>query len=320
MDAEGTRTEKPGRALRRAVITGATGMLGATLGRRLLAEGCEVLAVIRPDSPKRMNLPERHPGLTVIPCSLRELADLRIPGEADAFFHFAWDGPYGAARNDPALQQGNVASTLDAVRAAASAGCQVFVTAGSQAVCGPVDRVITEHTPARPVTEYGKAKLEAEERGDVLAKSLGMDLIKTRILSVYGPYDNPYTLVMSAIRSMMTDDPIAFTKGEQVWDYLFSEDAAGFLEGLARTGRPGIPYVISSGTRRTLKEYLEAIRDAVNPHAVLNLGALPYFEHQAMFLAGDPSKTISDSGYAPRTDFREGILKTLAWLKQAREA
>lgn len=315
MNESGSFENSINRPLHRAVITGATGMLGATLARRLLSEGAEVTAIVRPGSSKRGNLPEPDDRLSVIEAPLSALAGLQVEGSADAFFHFAWDGPYGASRNDPVLQQQNVKWTLDAVRLAASLGSSVFVTAGSQAVCGITGAVIDEHTPADPVTEYGKAKLMAEEQGSELASSLGIDMISTRILSVFGPYDNPYTLIMSAIRSMLSNDPIPFTKGEQVWDYLYAEDAAGFLDGLARRGKTGIPYVISSGEHRMLKEYLESIRNIVNPDAVLELGALPYFDHQVMFLAGDPEKTVLDSGYAPKFSFEEGILKTLEWIR-----
>ena len=45
-------------AIKRAVITGATGMIGATLARLLLKDGVEVTALIRPGSPKRGQLPE----------------------------------------------------------------------------------------------------------------------------------------------------------------------------------------------------------------------------------------------------------------------
>ena len=42
--------------LKRAVITGATGMIGATLAQLLLAQGIRVTALIRPGSPKKENL------------------------------------------------------------------------------------------------------------------------------------------------------------------------------------------------------------------------------------------------------------------------
>ena len=49
----------------RAVVTGATSFLGAALIRRLLEEGHQVYAVVRPHSANRKVLPENVPGLRV---------------------------------------------------------------------------------------------------------------------------------------------------------------------------------------------------------------------------------------------------------------
>ena len=124
--------------LKRAVITGATGMIGATLAQLLLAQGIRVTALIRPGSPKKENL-QPHENLDIVECALDQLSSAVLPERSyDALFHLGWMGTYGEARNDAYLQNRNITAALDAVTLAHRLGCHVFVGAGSQAEYGRI--------------------------------------------------------------------------------------------------------------------------------------------------------------------------------------
>ena len=308
------KTETRDREIRSALITGATGMIGATLARVLLREGVRVTAVIRPGSVKRVNLPEGEEGLTIAECALSDLSSFSFKEQIDAFYHFAWEGTYGKSRDDEALQERNVEAALSALRLAKKLGAKVFIGAGSQAEYGPTEMKLTPDTPCSPETGYGKGKLKTCLLGKELARELGIGFIWTRLLSVYGPFDNDYTLIASAIRTLLSEGIFPATKGEQVWDYLFSEDAAEWYYRLAKSGRDQKVYVLSGGEERTLRSYLETLRQIVNPEGEILFGALPYREHQVMTLSGDIRLTVEDTGYSPKTDFGEGIRKTLYWM------
>lgn len=307
------------REIRSAVVTGATGMLGATLIRNLLEKGIYVTAVVRPGSEKRSNLPAGAERLRTVECELSSLNALTVREKADAFFHFAWEGTYGEPRNDASLQERNVDATLDAIRLAKKLGAKVFIGAGSQAEYGPSEEILTPETACHPDTEYGRAKLKACLYGSSLSRTLGLDFIWTRILSVYGPFDNPNTLIQSAIRALLNTGRFAATKGEQIWDYLYSEDAAEWFYRLSKYGRSREVYLLSGGESKTLRSYLETVRECVRPDGEVEFGALPYREHQVMHLSGEIEKTVQDTKYSPKTEFSEGIAKTMQWIKETRK-
>ena len=302
------------RVIRSAVITGASGMIGAALSQRLLREGVTVYAVVRPGSRKVRNLDTKNPNLRLLYCDLREIQKLP-PVQADAFFHFAWDGTYGEARNDEARQEANVSYSLDALRKASECGVKVFLGAGSQAEYGPLSGKVSEDLPMHPETAYGKAKLHAEEalRGE--ARVLGIDFIWARILSVYGPFDNSYTMVMQAASAFLRGEHPSFTKGEQHWDYLYQDDAAEAFYRMAVLSRSGEAYVLGSGEDRLLRDYILDIRDAVDPLLPAGLGEIPYREHQTMYLSADIRKLREDTGFMPSVSFRDGIRETVRSLK-----
>ena len=105
--------------IRRALITGPTGGVGINLIEELIAAGITVTAVCRPESTRIAEIPKSS-FVNVMMCPSDALLTLpRLCGQTyDAFFHFAWGGTSGLAREDLALQMKNIAYTVDAVRAA----------------------------------------------------------------------------------------------------------------------------------------------------------------------------------------------------------
>ena len=87
--------------MNKAIVTGATGMLGLALIRKLIKEEYKVYAVVRPDSKRVQDIP-KDKNITIIPCDLSELETLpdKIADSCDLFFHFAWDGTYGDEYTD----------------------------------------------------------------------------------------------------------------------------------------------------------------------------------------------------------------------------
>ena len=155
------------------------------------------------------------------------------------FYHFAWKGTTGAARNDMRLQNDNVKYTLDAVNAAHRFGCHTIIGAGSQAEYGRVEGVLTSSTPVFPENGYGIAKLCAGQMSRILCEQHHMKHIWTRILSIFGPFDGEQSMVMSTIRNLLTGNRPALTKGEQQWDYLYSVDAGRAMYAIGESGIHG---------------------------------------------------------------------------------
>lgn len=324
---------------KRVIITGATSMLGSALVRRCEAEGDEVYAVLRPESGQIANLA----GTGAVRVSLaledwREHLTEKIREAAgnvpcDILYHFAWNGTYGDSRRDPAQQQKNVEYTKTAFQTAAELGCSTFVGAGSQAEFGPYDIPLSDALEKRPVTEYGKAKLAAWQAVLAMAEGVtesgavqgttesGAAQKRTirvnwgRILSAYGPGDHTYTLIGSTLRKLLNQEQAAFTKGEQIWDFIHADDAARAFSMIGDKGVHGKAYTIGCGEGRPLRTWLEELYTVVHdrypdtPEPLF--GAVPYFPDQVMHLVADISELTKDTGFRPEITFAEGIRKLL---------
>lgn len=302
--------------MNQVIVTGATGMLGASMIEQMVADGIKVTAVIRPNSKKRSNLID-HENIQVVECDIDELLTLKsvLTGTYDTFYHFAWDGTYGDSRNDAMLQEKNVRNTLEAVELAHALGCQVFVGAGSQAEFGFVEGELSDQIPKNPVTGYGIAKYTAGRLSAIMCERLGMRQSWGRIVSTYGPRDNSYTMVMSSVIGMLNGERMSFTKGDQIWDYVYGGDCSRAFYLIGKYGKHGKAYTIGSGKSKLLREYIEIIRDVVNPSLEIGIGERDYYPNQVMRLTADISELTEDTGFVPEIDFEEGIRRTMEWYK-----
>lgn len=214
------------------------------------------------------------------------------------------------------IQTQNIQSAIEAAETAKLLGCEVFLGAGSQAEYGRTEEKISPKLCEKPENGYGMAKLCAGQMTRVMCKRMGIKHIWCRILSTYGPYDGMQTMVMSGIRQMLAGEKPSYTKGEQLWDYLYCDDAANAFYLAAVEGKDGSVYCVGSGKTRSLKEYIFAIRDAVNPNQEVGIGEIPYFENQVMYLCADITALTEDTGFIPQYSFEQGIKETVEWYKQ----
>jgi nucleoside-diphosphate-sugar epimerase len=145
--------------VRTLFLTGGTGFVGSHVAREFLACGWRVRALVRrPDRPGL--LPD---GVEVAGGDLTDRAALRrsLRG-SHAIIHCA-----GAtrARSPEEFRRANVAGT-EAMARAASEACPdaMFVHVSSQAAAGPSrsGTPVREGDPPRPVSWYGRSKLESE--------------------------------------------------------------------------------------------------------------------------------------------------------------
>lgn len=293
-------------AMQKIIITGATGIIGAALAKCAVGKGIEVLCVVRKDSGRLNNLPASDL-IKVEYCNIDEYSQLELVDTYDVFYHLAWDKTFGASRDDVDTQVKNIQCTLDAVRLAKRFGCKKFVGAGSQAEYGIVAEPLKPETPVNPQSGYGIAKYAAGKLSKLHCSQLGLQFNWVRILSVFGPLDGAHTLIMYAINELLAGRSPELTKCGQIWDYLYCDDAARALLAVGDRGTDGKTYPLGSGSARRLSDYLESLRDAVNPEGVLQFGKKEYYPHQPMYLCADISGLAADTGWKPEISFEEGI-------------
>jgi len=299
--------------MNKIVITGATGMIGTALLRCAIKEGIEILCIVRQDSCRLGNLPKSDL-IKTVHCNIDAYSKLDISGDYDIFYHLAWDKTFVTSRDDVDIQATNIRYTLDAARLAKRLGCKKFVGAGSQAEYGIAAEPLKPETPVNPESGYGIAKYAAGKLSRLLCTQLGLQFNWVRILSVFGPLDGANTLIMYAISELKAGRSPEFTKCEQIWDYLYCDDAAKALLAIGKKGVNGKTYPLGSGNWKRLSEYLESIKNIIAPNITLQFGKKEYYPHQPMHLCADISELVNDTGWKPEVLFEDGI--RAVWAKK----
>ncbi|MFA0816576.1 MAG: NAD-dependent epimerase/dehydratase family protein [Anaerofustis sp.] len=304
--------------MKKIVVTGATGMIGTALIKEAISQGIEVLAIVRRNSNRLTNCP-CSPLIKIFHCDINDYSNIQFSGKYDAFYHLAWDKTFGAQRDDTDVQSDNIRYTLDAVKLAEELGCSAFIGVGSQAEYGIVNTPLDGNVSTNPRSGYGIAKYAAGKLSRLLCSQLKIRHCWIRILSIYGEYDAPHTLIMYCISQLLKKEKPSLTQCDQLWDYLYCGDAANALLAIGQNGKDGKTYCLGSGVARPLKEYIETIRNIIDPSVNLGFGEKEYYPNQPMYLCANITDIIKDTGYVPETNFYDGITKTINWYRRTQE-
>ncbi len=292
-------------------VTGPTGTIGSEIVDYALHSGHKVIAIVRPGSARNSGLPS-DPDLKVIECDMSDYRSLEGLERCDIFIHLAWMKTSNGERDDVYCQTENITYALDAVRLAHSWGASSFVGAGSQAEYGNCDGDLTADTPVNPTSGYGIAKYSAGRLCRMYCSQLGIRFCWVCILSVFGRNDLKTTLISYLIDSFTSNISPQLTACEQVWDYLYAKDAARALVLIGEKGVDGKTYVLGSGDKRLLKEYVLAVKNITGSSADPVFGVKPYYPHQAMRLCADIGELTRDTGFVPEYTFEDGIRDILS--------
>jgi nucleoside-diphosphate-sugar epimerase len=294
--------------MKKVVITGATSFIGRHLIKRLLQSDYYIYAIVRPNS-KNLSKLETNKNLEIIALDLEnsDLISSRIETKCNGFFHLAWDGTRGSARDDYNLQKKNYFDSMKTINSANELGCSIYIDAGSQAEYGLYNEVITENTPCLPVTEYGKWKYKFFQDASKLCKKDGIAFKEPRFFSLYGPDDYEDTMVISMIKKMIKNEDCDLTAGIQKWNFLHIDDAVEGVVKLCEEKCSDGPYNFGSDDSRKLRDFVEVMSTIVASTSKLNFGKISYPTTGMVSIQPDNSKLKNETGWSPAVKFEDGI-------------
>lgn len=303
--------------MKKVVVTGANGFVGSHLVKELINKGIEVLAIIRNEKSNIDNI-AFLPKVRIIYCDLIDFQTLdeKIPDrDVDVFYHLAWAGVSTDAKNDFTLQYENIRFCVNALTAANRLNCKLFIGTGTVAEYVYCDKPMNESFAPSPTDIYGAAKVSSKMFCKVIAKRIGQSMIWTILPSVYGEGREDKNILTYAIKTFLRNEKPSFTKLEQMWDFLYIDDLVKALYLIGIKGKKGETYGIGSGVFRTMRYYVESIRDIINMDLPIGIGDIPYFDDRIPSSCVDITKLSADTGFSPSYTFEQGIRRTIQWYK-----
>jgi CDP-glucose 4,6-dehydratase len=323
--------------VRRALVTGAYGLLGGWLVRALLEQGIEVIA-LRRDRPPRTALGELglEPRVTIVDgdlCSEGLSVRVLAEHEPDTVFHLAAQTQVPTANRSPlSTLETNVRGTwllLEACRA--DVAVQRVIVASSDKAYGPSERLpYTEAHPLHARFPYDASKAAA----DLIARSYWhtwrLPVAVTRFANLYGGGDfNPSRLVPEAVMAALAGRaPVVRSDGSPERDFLYVEDAVdAYLAIAGALGDRQVPgpaageaFNAGGGAPHRVLDVVELIcrlaGSGVRPE-VRGAGT-PSGEIDRQWV--DSAKLRALTGWAPRCGLEQGLQRTIAWYRERGDA
>ncbi len=297
-----------------ALVTGASGFVGAWLVAALAAEGTTVTAQMRA-APSALFVKlglTNHPGVTLAPEA--DVAAVVARVQPSVVYHLAGFSQIGAAMKDPlTVFEANTRTTwllLDALRQMpAPARC---VVASTDSIYGETGGTpATEDDPPRATGPYEASKQMADLAARSFARTYGLPVTVARMGNVYGPGDsNGARIVPGVINAIRAGGvPQLRGGGRAVRSLLFVQDCIAGLRFLAdRAGEDGVRGEVFNLSGDTPMTTLEIARKALA--AFGRPGDAPHITEDA---PGETSVKVSSNarlrglGWAPVWTFEAGL-------------
>lgn len=320
----------------RVLITGASGFIGYHIIKEALKNNLEVFAAVRKSSKiehlEEFDIQYTYPNFAD-PEALKKDIELN---KYDYIIHAAG---VTSARSQQEYDKINAGYTYNLALAATESGIKLkkFVLIASLAGVGPLDDingVITEDTPPRPVTAYGRSKLLAET---ALHKFPRLNYTILRPTGVYGPRDKDIYIFFKQVARGI--EPY-IGRISQNFSFLYVTDLAkacilalnkGTHETYNLTDGNGYgrfqlaKHIKAALNLRTVKFHLplsivKAIAYLAEKYGSLRNKAVTVNREKLQELTAvswycDIEKAKNGLGFAPEYDLEAGVAESIKWYK-----
>ncbi|HEY1011416.1 MAG TPA: NAD-dependent epimerase/dehydratase family protein [Herpetosiphonaceae bacterium] len=308
-------------------VTGATGLVGAWLVRRLLEAGAEVVCLVRDWVPQsellRSGLADRVRLVRGDICDQPLLERALGEYEIETVVHLAAQTIVGIANRNPVSTfEANIRGTwtlLEACRRSPKVG-QIVVGSSDKAY-GDQERLpYTETDPLQGQHPYDVSKSCADLIARTYAVTYGLPVAITRCGNFYGGGDlNWSRIIPGTIRSVLRGQrPVIRSDGSFVRDYFYVEDGAAaymtLAEALARDpSLRGEAFNFSNEIQVTVLELVERILAEMGSALVPDVRNEASHEIRHQYLSAAKARDLL--GWAPLFDLGAGLRSTIAWYE-----
>lgn len=298
----------------RAIVTGAGGFIGANLVRRLMADGDDVVAFVRPGADE-WRLADID--VAQIEVDLRDGdAVARAVGSVapTRVFHLAAHGAYSWQRDAREMIAVNVAGTSALLDALAGRGDAVVVHAGTSSEYGFKDSPPAEDALLEPNSRYAVTKAAATH----LCALAHVPTATLRLYSAYGPWEDRRRLVPQLVEHAMSGSLPPLVSDAIARDFVFVDDvceafvlAASRLEAGADVGVLNV----GAGRQVPLRELVAIAREVWGVRVEPAWGSMEARDWDTTSWCSDPSAAAERLGWSAVTPLDEGLRLTGDWLQ-----
>ncbi len=310
---------------RPTLVTGATGLIGGWLVKRLLEAGADVVCLVRDWAPQSVFV---NDGLMnrvkVVRGDVQDQSLMeRTLGEyeVDTVIHLAAQTIVGIANRNPVSTfEANVRGTWALLEASRrSPAVKQIVVASSDKAYGEHETLpYSEDAPLQGRHPYDVSKSCADLIAQTYGHTYGLPVVVTRCGNFYGGGDlNWNRIVPGTIRSILRGQrPVIRSDGQFIRDYFYAEDGAAanmtLAEKLAENpALRGEAFNFSNEIQVTVLELAEKILKLMNSELEPDVRNEATNEIRHQYLSAEKARRMLD--WQPLFTLDEGLRRTIEW-------
>jgi nucleoside-diphosphate-sugar epimerase len=305
--------------MKRTIITGATGFVGANLARHLLHKGHEVHLLVRPGyNPWRIESLKDVARLYQVSFSDGEsLGRVVASIKPDWVFHLATYGAYSSQNEIKQAIETNLVGTINLVEACLKVGFESLVNTGSSSEYGFKDHPPSEQEWLEPNSYYALTKASATMYCRYIAQSHKVNIPTLRLYSVYGPYEEPTRLMPTLIVRGLQGELPSLVSPNIARDYIYSEDInEAYLLAATKVGQElGAVYNVGTGKQTTLAELVELACRVLPIKGDPQWGSMLDRQWDSTVWVANNQQIQQALGWQPHYSLEQGFRKMVRWFE-----
>lgn len=305
--------------MKRILITGATGFVGANLSRQLLSEGHEVHLLLR-EHYKDWRIQSILKDVQIHFIDLQDVESLRSTIASispEWIFHLSTYGAYPSQKAYQMMAQTNLVATANLVDVCVEQGFDAFINTGSSSEYGFKDHAPREDECIEPNSMYAITKAAATQYCQNAAKVKKVNLATVRLYSVFGPFEEPTRLIPTIIIAGLQGKYPPLVNPAIARDFVYVDDIcrAYIMMASNPTILSGKIYNLGSGVQTSLHEVVNLARKEFSLSAQPAWGSMPDRQWDTSIWVADHSQITTDFGWQPQISFSNGFEKTVEWFR-----
>jgi UDP-glucuronate 4-epimerase len=332
--------------LKRIFVTGTAGFIGFHLANLLLSQGYRVhgydgmtdyydvsLKLRRNQLLERSDQFSATQGMLEDEAKLNEVVNEFQP---DVIVHLAGQaGVRYSLENPRAYLDSNVIGTLNVMELARHLKVNHLLMASTSSVYGANSEMpfVETEKADKQLTIYASTKKANESMAHAYSHIYGIPTTMFRFFTVYGTWGRPDLALYKFVDAILDGRPIdIYNHGKMYRDFTYVDDlvyAISLLidvipkrpaDGNVPPGdslSPVAPHRvvnIGNGEKVKLLDFIDAIEDCLGQKAERNYMNMQTGDVPATWANADLLYKLT--GYRPRTDFRDGIIKFVEWYRE----
>lgn len=295
-----------------AIIFGATGFIGKWLSMELIRKKYKVTLIVRDINKVDDEIAEN---VEIIVSDNLQSIVINDGVLYDYFFYIAWSGVASALKNDIDCQLENINIAINVVDFCKKYGCKKIIGVGTVAQYQLSQSVIDVKKRAVPNDYYGIIKETVYNLVSLLTRKYDIKFNWIILASTYGPGRGIDNIISYTIVSLLQNVSPEFGKLNQMWDFVYVEDAVKAIRLVAEKGIDKKIYSVGSNVYMPLNKYVEKIFDIMKKK-VEGIGKNNQYTEQSNSSCINNFDLTKDTGFVCEYTFEEGIYKTIEYYKK----